>query len=58
MMLFCRLAYPVDDPEAYADQAISWKEIMEPRPRFELGTLASSGVVTKAMLLVAKHLPG
>jgi len=31
---------------------------MEPRPRFELGTLACSGVVTKAMLSVAKHLPG
>jgi len=34
------------------------REIMEPRPRFELGTLASSGVVTKAMLSAAKHLPG
>jgi len=36
----------------------NWQSIVEPRPRFELGTLASSGVVTKAMLLVAKHLPG
>jgi len=31
---------------------------LEPRPRFELGTLAFSGFVTKAMLSVAKHLPG
>lgn len=34
------------------------RSIVEPRPRFELGTLACSGVVTKAMLSVAKHLPG
>ena len=34
------------------------REIMEPRPRFELGTLASSVFVTKAMLSAAKHLPG